>query len=357
MNTLLTFIHKGKKYIIFENNHMLLLACTKDNQLIDISDNEKEYLHQLIKGFIDVKYTKEKILKRDIIIVKNKSINSQFDSHKLIGLIFNDEQRKLLITNCQNIYKKTHYSYKYKVIYLITTTFLILISIILFYYLKVNNNIELFKKYQKIKDNKTINNQTVEIVSINHHNSNNLFKDDYISFDNYCDKYELITSEQTDNNPINIYQSDKCPYLAIIKYEQDDELNQIELDNENEKYNISELYNRYKIRNMYDLLYNSVVYSEKKISSKSKKNEIIDGIFFENVKSIIMPYNQESKINDIILFDKDIKGYAHITQKKVLIVLYNNQDRYNIIIQNSSNEDINISKESIINIVSTIQYN
>ena len=358
MDILLEFIYNKSHYIIIKQNDFIYLGKIESNQYIKINDNEKQTLKKIIELFINDNLDKEKLDNQKIIVLNKKQRQIPFNSKYLIGLVFSNQQVINIVNNCKTIYKHhTHISSKH--IYLTIIISVLIISFVLLIYIRNENHTSLYKQYINIKteNEQEFTNQQLKMVKLKNQEAVDVFDDEFLSFDSFCEGYKLANQETKTNYQMNIYRSNNCPYLAIMKSKSisEEELKEIDAAslNINNNRDIQSIYKRYGINNLMDLIYNVVIYNNKKINKTSSKQEIKDRIFFETARKVVIPYSKESKTNEFIFYEGQSNSYTYINDKMIVIYCLVNGNDYKIIIQNTDELDLNLI--NINNIMNTLK--
>lgn len=358
MDIILHFSYNNKKYCIINYNNKILLY-TFDNKIVD---EEKKFLGSIIKLLMDINFSKENFFKYKITILNKNDLNISTNVENAIVLDIPEENRRNILSNCSSLYTNQNNNINVKP--LIFIIFILLICIGSFIFLGNFNSKNLLEKYTYIRDPELADfyNEEYNIINITTKQTNNLFLDSFIKFENPYSNYSLsrgMEEKNGDSFNMNIYQGNNIPILTTMYVEEQyvDSFEYIDLEKFENEYNIStkKVFKRNNINNSLDLMYNIILYSKKEINSNSSKNEIIDNFTFEYFRPLIIPYDKNSNMNKILFFTGDKYGYATITDETIMICLKKGNSEYRIGFAYEENNN-KLTEQEIINIVSSAKF-
>lgn len=363
MRLILGFVYMGSNYYIVDDGNKIYLGKYENNLFVLIPDSEKNELRNLIKLLLGKKLDKKTLSIYNLTTLNTKSFQLSGGLNNAIILELPDKLRKNLNKNCKSLNNESKNKLLKKL--LIALPIVAVIGIVIYYVAntainnvaKENDAKALLEKYTYIEDASLSEFYAMnyEVVNIEQRISERLFEDSFLSFQNPYDN-SLYSSHFDISFQMNKYvgQTD----LDIVYF----------LNNDFTEYNFPELESKYSIsisnvltknniKTRVDLVYNIVANDSKIINTKSSEAEMIEHYIFDVLKPVVIPFDNESSKNEIMIFKGSQNGYAHITDEIVTIVLENNELEYEIIYKYTNEEVEKLTKEQIINIVSTVKFN
>jgi len=231
-----------------------------------------------------------------------------------------------------------------------------------------NNNSELLKKYTYIPTQEYSNVFNIEhkFINIEQKDYENLFDAGYIKFKNIEDNYTFVRGkDESMLLDMNLYQSSTgiglAVWLADDIYKPITENDFPDLISDEFKINypdvdLSAIFKRNKIENKLDLIFAVLKNLNIEINKESTKDQIIDKFTFDYLLPLVIPYDNESEINRIILFTGAQYGYVYIMNDTIHINIKKGIQEIRIIYQADDNQMINIDESKIIDLISSIKY-
>lgn len=373
MNIILCFQYNQRKYVIFEKDSKVLLSCYNENKLTQIEEIDKQFLKDFIKSLCSSDFSKTKLIKEKNIIVCSRVLDLPDDIGDYITLDIGDKMG-VFSANCASLYTVSKSSKKkpdYKPIIVILTIGLIFVIFLLNFKMPIKkDNSELLEKYTFVRDEKLADfyKMNVEIVDIKNKKSIDLFNDSYVNFENPYDGYKLIKSTSKKEGTgfdMNVYEGASIPAMATWfvedMYDSNTDFyntNIYTVEELEKQYGISvkDVFDRNKIKNDLDIMYNVILYYDKKVDSSSTEEEMIDKLVFEFYTPLVLPYYKENILGKTMFFTGDKKGYAFGTDNQIYIKLEHNGDEYRIIYEYDAVEQKKLNETDVINIVSSLKF-
>jgi len=222
---------------------------------------------------------------------------------------------------------------------------------------KENEAKELLNKYTYVADS-SLNkfyDMDLELISIEDKVSEGLFEDEFLSFRNPYDN-SLYSAHFDVAFKMNRYSGQTDLDIIYLLENNFDDYN---FESLNAKYTISinNVLNKNNIKTRVDLVHAIYNNDSKDITTKSTEAEMIEHYVFDILKPVVIPYDFESSKNELLILKGSKTGYVHITDKKVTIVLENNEQEYEIVYKYTNEEITKLTKDEIIDVVSTIKFN
>ena len=231
-----------------------------------------------------------------------------------------------------------------------------------------HDNSELLKKYtySPSEEYSRVFNIEYKIIDIHQKNYENLFDAGYIKFKNIKDDYSFVRGK--DENlmlDMNIYKSSTGPDLSVWLVDDiynnisENDFPDLTSDEFKAKYpdvDINDVFKRNKIQNKMDLIHAVVKNRDIEVNEKSSKNQIIDKFTFDYFLPLVIPYDENSELNKIILFTGNQYGYVYIKNDTNYITLKKDKQEVRIIYQDEESKKITINEEQLIELISSIKY-
>lgn len=363
MKLLLGFLYNSSNYYVVDDGTRIYLGKYDNRKFVLILDSEKNDLRNIIKILLSKKINQKELSQYNISILSTKQFELAGGLSDAIILELQGKQRKNFITNCKKLDSKN--KNKFLGIFLLILLFIAIASAVIFFFvtssIEENNKAkELLAKYTYKWDSNLndIYNLKYQSANIANKLEENLFTDSYISFKNPYSN-EFITTHYDILYSMNSYSGDPGLDVVYVPNNDSDPFAIYNLETLLQNYNISmdDVLTRNNIKTSIDLINKIVLNAEKQVDINSKEEEMIDHFVFDVLRPLVLPYDNSSQLNEMIIFQGDKKGYAHITDNTVTIVLENNLSQYKIIYNYLNSSLEKLTNSEIIDIVSTIQFN
>lgn len=363
MKLILGFVYKESNYYIVDDGNKIFLGKYENNVFIVIPDSEKVELRNLIKLLLGNKLDKKALAEYNLSTLNTKSFQLAGGLNNAIILELPNKLRKNFNRNCKALSnEKTNKMIKtilmiLPIIAVVGVVIYYLIGVVMDNVAKENAAKALLEKYTYVEDSSLSKfySMNFETVNITNKIGVGLFEDEFVNFENPYDS-SLFSTHFDISFRMNKYlgQAD----LDIIYYATPD-FSDYNFADLNSKYSVSveNVLTKNNVKTRVDLVNRIYDNDSKKITTKSNEAEMIEHYVFDIIKPVAIPFDNESNTNEILIFKGDKIGYAHITDNEVDIVLEANEMEYELVFKYTNSEVPKLTREQIINIVSTLKFN
>ncbi len=353
MNCVLYFRLNGSNYLVYSSDDNLYLGMLVNNCVVPINSDDALVLKYIVSILCDSSASFDDFIDKTIAILNREDATIN-EVDKFILLSFSDDKKSVFLDRCNSFYKKKSYSW------LVILFLVILIVLGAWFYFFFYSKYSLLNHYvyNYYQQEERVSNTTYELVSVSNIDDVN-FDSSVVSFKNPYDYFDVVSSDSN----LEVYKSGDLElriqvddsvgfddfFADMYSYFRDDASFYPLID-------LRKVFSDNGVNDRYDLMYQCLLNFGSSVSFSSSDDDILNKFVFDMYTPIVVPFSDSSRVNKILLFSGDKRGYAYVTDDKISIELVNDDKIVKIDLDGFSDSAPILSHSGIINFVSSIHF-